>query len=92
MESTSKITKCCWSLLKTFLSNKRIPCIPPLYHNDKYVLDFKEKSKTFNSYFAQQYLIVNDNSIVSERILYQIDASLAKIVLTTDDIANTVRM
>ena len=24
-----------WSILKTFLNNKKIPCIPPLLHNDK---------------------------------------------------------
>ena len=54
LESTSINTKCYWSLLKTFLNNKKIPCIPPLYHDDKFVCDFKEKSKIFNNYFAEQ--------------------------------------
>ena len=29
-----------WSILKTLLSNKKIPCIPPLFHQGKYVTGF----------------------------------------------------
>ena len=90
MESTSINTKCYWSLLKTFLNNKKIPCIPPLYHDHKFACDFKEKSKIFNNYFAQQCSVINNNSTVPERILYRTDASLAKVVFTTDDIANII--
>ena len=91
MKSASINTKCYWSLLKTFLNNKKIPCIPPLYHDDKFVCDFKEKSKIFNNYFAQQCSVINNNSTVPERILYRTDASLAKVVFTTDDIANIIK-
>ena len=83
-------TKCYWSLLKTFLNNKKIPSIPPLYHDDKFVCGFKEKSKIFN-YFAQQCSVINNNITVPERILYRTDASLAKVVSTTDDIANIIK-
>ena len=34
-----------WSILKTLLNNKKIPCIPPLFHQGKYVKDLK-KSQT----------------------------------------------
>ena len=27
-------SKCYWSLLKTLLNGKKIPCIPPLFHGD----------------------------------------------------------
>ena len=30
-------TKCYWSLLKTILNGKKVPCIPPIFHNNKYV-------------------------------------------------------
>ena len=90
-ESTSTNTKCFWSLLKMFLNNKEIPCIPPLYHDDKFVCNFKEKSKIFNNNFAQQCSVINKNSTVPERIINQADASLAKIVFTTDDIANIIK-
>ena len=91
LEIKSINTKCYWSLLKKFLNNKKIPCIPPLYHDDKFVCGFKEKSKIFNNYFAQQCSVINNNSTVPERILYRADASLAKIVFTTDDIANIIK-
>ena len=32
-----------WSVLKTYLNNRTIPCIPPLLDQDKFVTDFKEK-------------------------------------------------
>ena len=45
--------KCYWSIL-SFLSNKKIPCIPPLIHNNQFVVNFKEKSELFILFFAKQ--------------------------------------
>ena len=28
-------SKCYWSLLKAILNDKKIPCIPPIFHNNK---------------------------------------------------------
>ena len=92
LKSTSINTKCYWSLLKTFFNNNKIPCIPPLYHDDKFVFDFKKKSKIFNNYSAQNCSVINNNSTVPERILYRTDASLAKIAFTTGDIANIIKI
>ena len=36
-----------WSILKTFLNNKKIPCIPPLFLENKFITDFKEKAELF---------------------------------------------
>ena len=30
-------TKTYWSILKSFLNNKKIPCIPPLFHQNRYI-------------------------------------------------------
>ena len=46
--------KCSWSILKSFFNNKKIPCIPPLIHNNQFVIDFTEKSELFNSFFPKQ--------------------------------------
>ena len=43
------------SILKTFLNNKKIPMILPLFHNNKLVIDFREKAELFNTIFAQQF-------------------------------------
>ena len=37
-----------WSILKTFLNNKKIPCIPPLFHENKLITDFKEQVQCGN--------------------------------------------
>ena len=42
-----------WSILKTFLNNKKIPCIPPLFHENRFITDFKEKAE-FNHFFVNQ--------------------------------------
>ena len=40
-------TKCCWSLIKTLLNEKKVPCVPPIYDNNRYVTHFKEKCQLF---------------------------------------------
>ena len=45
-----------WSILKTFLNNKKIPCIPPLFHENKFIIDFKEKAELFNHFFCKSML------------------------------------
>ena len=54
--------KAYWSILKTFLNNKKIPCIPPIYHNNNYITDFKEKAQIFNDFFAKQCTLVENTS------------------------------
>ena len=35
-----------WSILKTFLNDKKFPCIPPLFHHEnKFITNFKEKTE-----------------------------------------------
>ena len=51
-----------WSILKALLNNKKIPCIPPLFHEGKYVTDFKKKAELFNSFFAKQCSIIQNSS------------------------------
>ena len=40
-----------WSILKTFLNNKKIPCIPPLFHENKFIADFKKKKLNYLTIF-----------------------------------------
>ena len=61
-------TKCYWSLWKTTLNEKKVPCIPPIYHNNKYVTDFKEKSEIFNSFLANQCSLIPNNSMLPSEL------------------------
>ena len=49
--------KCYWTILKTFLNNKKVPCIPPLIHNNQSVTDFKETAN-FLTHFLQSNVVL----------------------------------
>ena len=51
-----------WSILKAFLNDKKIPCISPLLHNDKFITSFKQTVEIFNRFFANHYSLTNTNS------------------------------
>ena len=48
-------TKTYWSVLMTFYNNKKIPQIPPLLEDDKFVTGIKTKADIFNKFFAKQF-------------------------------------
>ena len=57
LSNTQKSTQTYWSLLKIFLNNKKIRLIPPLFHENRFVVtDFKEKAELFNSFFSYSVL------------------------------------
>ena len=43
-----------WSALKSCYDNKKIPCTPPIFHENRFVINFKEKGELLNSFFAKQ--------------------------------------
>ena len=43
-----------WSLLEIVLNKTRVPNIPPLLENDKFILDFAANDKIFNENCAKQ--------------------------------------
>ena len=55
-------TKCYWSLIKTLLNGKKVPCVPPTLDNNRYVTDFKEKCQLLNSYFSEQCTLLKNIS------------------------------
>ena len=56
-----------WSILKTFLNNKKITVIPPIFHDNKYITDFKQKAEIFNCHFSKQCSpLINNSKIPSE--------------------------
>ena len=53
LSDIGKSSKAYWSILKSFLIGKKIPCIPPLFENNEYITDFKKKAELFNSFFCK---------------------------------------
>ena len=57
-----------WAVLKSLLNKKKVPSIPPLFHQNKYVTDFKKKAELFNRFFAKQCSIINNSSEIPSNI------------------------
>ena len=80
-----------WSILKIILNNKKIPCIPPICHNNNYITDFKEKAQIFNNFFAKQCTLVENTSKLPTDSLKRTKNLLSTISFTKDDIAKIIK-
>ena len=49
----SASSKCYWCLQKKMLNEKKISVIPPLFHNNNFISNLKEKSEVFNEHFSE---------------------------------------
>ena len=85
-------TKYYWSLLKTLLNEKKVPCIPPTFHNNKYVIDFKEKSEVFNSFFANQCSLIPNNSILPSELKLLTQHTLTSCDFSETDILQIINI
>ena len=79
------------SLLNRFLNNKKIPLIPSLFHENKFVTDFKEKAELFNSFFAKQFSLIKNSSKLPSHLHYLTDNRLSSVRLSQDDIAKIIQ-
>ena len=80
-----------WSLLKTFLNNKKIPCIPPLLQHNKYVTDFKKKAELFNLFFSKHCSKIDNSSELPLNLLKKTDKSISAITFSCNDIATLIK-
>ena len=80
-----------WSISKNFLNNKKIPCIPPLPHQGKFVTDFKEKANIFNNFFTNQCSVLSNNSYLPVTLTKKIHEPLSTINFSTDDVLKVIR-
>ena len=53
-----------WKIINRFLSNKKIPAIPPLLVNGEIISDFSRKASIFNKFFASQRTPLQNSSIL----------------------------
>ena len=90
LNNTQKSSKTYWSLLKIFLNNKKIPLIPPLFHENRFITDFKEKAELFNSFFSNQCSLLKNCSKLPTNLRYVTDKRLRTINFTTDNIEKII--
>ena len=88
--SEAIVPKYYWSLLKTMLNDKKVPCIPSIFHDNKFITDFNKKANLFNSFFAKQCSIIENNSVLPSSTNPITDQYLANIEFKKDDIKRII--
>ena len=78
-------------LLKTLLNDKKIPCISSIFHNNKYIVDFKEKSEIFNTFFAEQCSVIPNKSVLPSQLTLLTENLLANCHFSKKDILQIIR-
>ena len=46
------------------LTGKNFPCIPSIFHENRFITDFREKTELYNSFFANQCSLVRNSSVL----------------------------
>ena len=79
LANSATSTKTYWSILKTFLNGKKIPCVPPLVLENTFVTNFKEKAELFNTLFANQCNLLNNSSVLLNTLAELTNESLDSV-------------
>ena len=83
--------KICWSILKTFYNGKKIPLIPPLLVNDKFVTDMKAKADILNKFFAKQCTPLKNDSKIPINQIFLTQSRLSSLGFNEDEILKIIR-
>ena len=90
LHNTQKCSKAYRYLLKRFLRNKMIPLIPPFSTIMSLWLTLK-KLELFNSFFAEQCFLVNNNSKLSTNFNCMTEKRRSTVIVSVYEIDNTIR-
>ena len=80
-----------WKILNTFLNKCKIPRIPPLFTNNSFVTDCKEKATLFNDYFAKQCTLFETESMLPPMI-YLTTERLSYFEISDDDVKDIIKV
>ena len=72
------------------VENRKNPCIPLLFHDNKFITDFKEKSKIFNYFFAKHCSLIDNGSTLTSLFPLITEQSFSDIEFTVEDIKNII--
>ena len=76
--------------LECFLTGKKVSCIPPIFHNNKFIIDFRENAELFNSFFANQCSLLRNSSVLPTDFELFTDKFLSNITFTGNDIGRII--
>ena len=67
------------------LNNKKKTCIPPILHENKFILDFKQEAEIFNSFFANQCTPIHNNSKLLLELIKKTHHALSTVNFLEND-------
>ena len=65
---------------------KKVPCVPPIYDNNRYATYVKDKCQLFNSYFSEQCTLLKNISTLSKTCSKHTNNILDTIISSKEDI------
>ena len=77
--------------IKNFLNNKKILIIPPLFYENRFITDFKEKAQLFNIFFSKHCSVIPNNSSLPADVNYITDKRLSTVTFSARDIEKIVQ-
>ena len=80
-------TKTYWSILKSFFNNKKVPCIPSLFHQSRCITKYNDKAEYFKNVFGNQCSLINNSSVPPTVLFKQTENIISSINFSSDDIA-----
>ena len=85
-------TKTYWLILKSFFNKKKLPSIPSLLHQNRYITKFKDNAKLFNNFFANQCSLINNSRELPSVLFKWTENFISFISFGSDDIAKIIPM
>ena len=80
-----------WKIINKVMNKSAAPKIPPLLHNNSFILNCREKARIFNDFFCNQCKLVVNNSILPGIMNYHTDRRLNQIEININDIVSLLR-
>ena len=91
LQDPKTAAKTCWAILSRLLHKKKIPAIPPLFVNGKFVSDFCEKANLFNNLFASICTPIKNSSLLP-LFSYRTSARITSFDITDEDISLIIKI
>ena len=90
LSNKTTTSKAYWSILKTSLNDKKILCIPPIFHDNKFGFDFGEKAELFNTFFTEQCSLSKKNSELPKNLLLLNKKRLSDVQISNENIIKII--
>ena len=74
-----------WSILNRFLYNEKIPLVPLLLVNNKFISDFRIKANLFNYFFASICTPISNGSTLPQ-FAYKTDVKINSFLVNQNDV------